>query len=377
MVKAKNAVPLSENQRKFHPNWTAEDCIEHLRAIAKASPDQVITRNFFRVHSNISESTWNRHFGTFQQFKRSAGVILSRHQHRLELQVAKHAGADNYRSMNIDKAGWDEKFLRPNKARFQTVLVGSDIHDKNCDPFWRRVFVDTAKRVQPEKIVLNGDIFDLPEFGKYQVDPREWDVVGRIRWVHKFLEDLRNVAPDAEIIMIEGNHEFRLLRHLAECTPAMRVVLSDLHGFDVPKLLGLTEYEVNYISRTDLGTFTERDVKNEVSKNYWIGYDALLAHHFPEGKDMGYPGWNGHHHRHFSWSFYSPTFKTYEWHQLGCGHRRVATYTAGEKWGLGLLLAHVDRLTRTSQMEHFSLQDHVVVGGKWYARQASEMVHLS
>src|SRR5690606_34678442 len=37
--------------------------------------------------------------------------------------------------------------------------------------------------------------------------PREWDVVGRIQWVHKFLEDIRNASGNSEIIYIEGNHE--------------------------------------------------------------------------------------------------------------------------------------------------------------------------
>lgn len=371
------AVPLSEDQRKYHPEWTAQDCTDHLMSIARAHPDQVISRNFFRVHSDISESTWNRHFGTFQQFKRSAGVTLSRHQHRLELQVAKHAGADSYRAMNADKAGWDAKYLRPHGTRFQTILSASDIHDKDCDPFWRRCFIDTAKRVQPEKIILDGDVFDLPEFSKWSVDPREWDVVGRIRWVHVFLADLRAAARNAEFIIIEGNHEFRLLRHLAEASPAMRVVLSDLHGFTVPKLLGLDAYEVNYISRTDLSTFTERDIKGEVAKNYYIAYDSVLAHHFPEGRDMGYPGWNGHNHKHIVWPGFSPTFKSYEWHQLGCGHRRAATYCAGEKWSLGFLLAHVDTHTRVSALEYTHLQDHAVIGGKWYTRQPDEFVHLS
>ena len=51
---AANQAPLSEDQRKYHPDWTADDCTNHLVAIAKEHPDQVITRNFFRVHSDIS-----------------------------------------------------------------------------------------------------------------------------------------------------------------------------------------------------------------------------------------------------------------------------------------------------------------------------------
>jgi hypothetical protein len=286
----RGAVPLSENQRKYQADWTADDCIAELQRIAKIDEDKVISRNYFRVHSEISESTWNRHFGTFHEFKRQAGIVLSRHAHGLERAIAKHASKDVQRRMNLEKSGWEDAYLRPSSKRFQTVLVASDIHDIECDPFWRRCFIDTAKRVQPEKVVINGDALDLPEFGKYGVDPREWDVIGRIKWLHAFLEDIRTACPETEIIYIEGNHEARLIRHLGEATPALKVVLSDLHGFTVPKLLGLDAYQVNYIARMDLAAFSERDMKQELAKNYLVMYDCLMAHHFPGRSQHGRAG---------------------------------------------------------------------------------------
>lgn len=376
MASSPAKVPLSENVLKFHEDWTKEDCIAELRRIAEANPEMVITRNFFRNDSEISEATWNRYFGTFKEFKRQAGITLSRHQHRMELNVAKHASVDEFRKMNLMKAGWEDKYKKPeSKGRWKTVLVGTDLHDRECDPFWRRCFLDTAKRVQPEAVVINGDAFDLPEFGKYPVDPREWDVVGRIKWFHTFLADLRKAAPNSEIVLVEGNHEYRLLRHLAEASPAMRVVLSDLHGWSVSTLLGLDQFEVNYIARADLATFTISDIKKEVSRNYWVGFDAVIGHHFPEGRQMGMPGWNGHHHSHQVWSSYSPVFGAYEWHQIGAAHVRGAVYTAGEQWTNGLLLAHIDTRTKWSTFEYVDIRDHAVIGGRWYTREPSEVTH--
>ena len=117
--------------------------------------------------------------------------------------------------------------------------------------------------------------------------------------------------------------------------------------------------------------------REEVRKNYWIGYESILAHHFPEGRDMGMPGWNGHHHRHFVSSHYSPIFKSYEWHQLGCGHRRAADYCAGERWNLGFILAHVDTYSKHSLFEYAPITDHAVIGGKWYVRTPDEFIHAS
>jgi hypothetical protein len=230
-----------------------------------------------------------------------------------------------------------------------------------------------AGRIQPEKVIIGGDLFDLPEFGKYPVDPREWDVVGRIRDAHAILAGLRQKAPNAEIVLVEGNHEFRLLRHLAEATPAMRAVLADLHGFTVSKLLGLDQFEVNYVARGTLGTFTERDIKREVSLNYHVAWDAYLSHHFPAGEKMGYPGAHGHHHRYFVNQHYSPQFGPYHWSQLGCGHRRQATYCAGEEWGLGFNIAHVDTHNKHVNAEYIAITDFAVGGGTFYQRQKDEM----
>ena len=364
----KKSVPLSEDSTKISAASKA-DCIKELRRIAEADPEKIITRNFFRNNSKYAESAWSKHFGTFHEFKAQANITLSRHAHKMEKDVAKHASLDTRREMTKEKQGYEGKYLMPSKSRFQSILVGSDIHDIECDPFWRRLFMDAAKRVQPEKIVLNGDIFDLPEFSKYTVDPREWDVVGRIEWVHKFLEELRATAPNAEIIFIEGNHEHRLLRHLSEATPAMKAILSDLHGFTVSKLLGLDKYGVNYIAPADLATITKADTQAELRRNYHIMHDFLVAHHFPEGDKFGLPGWNGHHHSHIVQTKFNPILGSYEWHQLGSGHKREASYCNGEKWSNGFLIVHADILAKRAQFEYIdTTSDHVVIGGKWYQR---------
>jgi hypothetical protein len=368
-------VPLSEDERKFHPEWTSDDCIAELQRIANIDTRKVITRNYFRVHSDISESTWNRYFGTFLEFKRQAEIILSRHAHRLELSIAKHASVDKMRELNAEKRQYEGKYLRPSGKRWQMVLHGCDLHDINCDPFYRRTFIDIARRAQPEKIVINGDLYDLPEFSKHIQDPRSFDMAKRIRWVDAFLTDLREAAPNAEITIVEGNHEFRLLRHMGEQTPAMLVILAELHGFTIPKLLGLDKFEVNYVARADMTAWTERDIKEQLRKNYVILWKSVLFGHFPEFRDRGMPGASGHHHSHIVWPFYSPVYGPGEWHQCGCGHRREASYTPGEKWGNGFLLGHVDTQVLRTQWEYVDVSHPAaMIGGKLYVRNDDEPV---
>lgn len=371
--KYEERVLMSESSTKFHGDMSAEECIQELRQVAEAHPDQVISRNFFRCNGAIAESVWNKHFGTFEEFKRQAKVKLSRGAHNIERKVAIHASRDVYRRLGQERLGLGDTYIRGNDNKFKSILVGSDLHDVECDPFWLRVFIDTAKRTQPDIICLNGDLFDLPEFGRYDVDPREWDVVGRIKHVHEnILAPLREVCPDTQIDLIEGNHEARLLIHLADATPALKAVLSDLHGLTVPQLLGLDKYEVNYLARADLAATSKHDMKRELGKSYKNYWDCFIAHHFPYGRKMGLPGWNGHHHSHMMWQQFSPIYGSYEWHQLAAGHRREATYCEGEKWANGFMIASCNIETKSTIFDYIQMTDFAIVAGEWYYRTKDE-----
>lgn len=365
------ASPLSETLLSKVKVGTAQQCVDNLRALAMANPEMVISRNWYRVHGIYAESVWNSHFGTFEEFKRQAGLKLTRQQHALERAIAKHASVDHYRVMNLDRADFSENYLRPKDGRFKTRIFCSDLHDEEMDPFYRRVLVDTIKRVQPDSFTIVGDGLDLPEFGKYGVDPRDWGPVRRIKFFHGFLGEVREVY-EGQIDHIEGNHEFRLLRHLADQTPALKTVLADLHGMSIRSLLGLDKFEVNYIAKADLGAWTERDIKKEVGKNYKVYDDAFLAHHFPEGRAMSMPGVNGHNHKHIVWPEYNPMFGAYEWHQMGCGHVRDASYCAGEKWHMGFLIAHIDTQTKQVISDYVQIADFACAGGKFYHRSELE-----
>lgn len=367
------AAPMSEDADKFMEDWGPERCCEELRRVAEMDLERVVTRNYFRTHSLISESTWNRYFGTFEEFKRQAGVKLSRQAHGLERNIAKHASVDHYRKVALERRDWGDAYIRENGARFKTVLVCNDLHDVEIDPFYLRVLIDTAKRVQPDVLVFNGDIFDLAEFGRFEVDPREWDVVGRIRFVHdRIMRPLRETCPDTQFDFIEGNHEARMLRLMADATPALRAVLSDLHGMTTGKLLGLEEFEINYIAKADLSAFTKREANKEIAKNYKIYWNTLLFHHFPHARNMGLPGSNGHHHKHQVWPMFSPVFKAYEWHQIGSGHKRDASFCEGEQWHNGFALWNIDTHNSTTSCDYIPVTDFAVAGGKWYHRAEGE-----
>lgn len=360
---------VNQDNLRFDDKATPESLLDLMRDVQRDDPKRFLTRNHFAHITGLADKTWNRFFGTFAEFKRQAGVDMPRAVSALERDVAKHVSVDQYRLVGDARREYGERYVRDKHGRFKTILVGSDLHDKECDPFWLRVFIDTAKRAQPDVICLDGDLFDLAEFGKYTVDPRKWNAAGRIRFVHEnVLKPLRDAAPAAQIDLIEGNHEYRLVRHMADAAPAMMDLLSDLHGMSVARLFGLDRFEVNYVAKCDLSAYRETDIKQEIARNWRIYYDCVLAHHFPEGRRKGLPGFNGHHHKHLSWCASSPIFGAYEWHQLGCGHVRDASYCDGEIWGNGFAMVHVDTATKATNTEYIPVTDFAVVGGKFYRR---------
>jgi hypothetical protein len=201
--------------------------------------------------------------------------------------------------------------------------------------------------------------------------------VGRIKFAHdNILRPLREANPDGQFDYIEGNHEARLLKHMADATPALRAVLSDLHGWTVSKLLGLDQFEINYIAKADLAAWTVRDQTKELGNNYKVYFDSFMAHHFPHARNMGLPGVNGHHHSHQVWPMFSPLYGAYEWHQLGAGHKRSASYCEGEKWHTGFAIVHLDTHTKSVNVEYIPITSIAVVGGLWYERQADESLPL-
>lgn len=351
---------------------TKDAILADIQRVAELNEHGNVTRHSYREHGSFATFEIEKHFGNFTEAKRQAGVMPTRLQSQLLSQAAKHASFDELRKLNIDRADYGDKYLKPSGKRFQSMVIASDLHDEDLDPFVRRVMIDTIRRLEPDIIVFGGDVFDLPEFGKYTVDPRTWDVVGRIKAVHNFLEEVREAAPDAQIDMLEGNHEYRLLRHLGESSPAIKAVLADIHGMTVGSLLGLDKYEVRYIARGDLAAWTKGDIRREIRKNYEVYFDTLLVDHFPDGIKRGLSGVNGHHHKFEARSFYSALRGPCQWMQLGCGHRRQAEYCDGHHWNMGFLIAHVDTQEHLVAMNYVPVLDHAEVGGKFYFRGEGE-----
>lgn len=364
---------LSERSKKYDPNATAETCISDLRRIQEEHPDQFISRNFYRVHGKFSDGTWDQFFGTFEEFRKQAGLQLSRAQQQLEKHIAKHAALDVYRKFFDEEVKpWCGKYEKPFKdsKRMRLMVVASDFHDQEADQFCLSVFLDTCQRLQPDVIVLNGDVWDQYEFSRFDLDPRMVNIKQRYDFVReRIFEPLRKACPTAQIDLILGNHEFRLLKHLADRTPNMRVLM-DLMGLTLSKLLLLDDFSINLVAKIDLAAYKSTDVRDQIKKNYKKYFETVVVNHAAD-EDFGMSSISGHVHR--------PGFKTKcnevkgpIWHlTLGCMCKVDAEYhqakiNAQQSFGI----IHIDTVTQQAVAEHVMFSDTMaVVGGVYYSRK--------
>jgi hypothetical protein len=366
---------MSERGKKFKPHVTKEACIADLRRVQEEHPFSHISRNFYRNNGTFSDATWNQHFGTFHEFRRQAKLELSRGAHQIEKQIAKHAAMDLFRDFYSEKVlPYHNKFdhyLEKKGSRFKTVMVCSDLHDIELDMFVFGIFVDQARQIQPDVISLAGDISDCPEFGKYSQDPRAFKLKERLTFIReKILRPLREACPNAQIDFVVGNHDLRILKLLAEQTPAMRVLLSDVLGLSLADIFGLDEYDVNLVCKVDLAAFSTTDVKDELKENFRVYYGALAVHHYKD-LSMGISGNSGHTHRPHTDVFVTLPMGSCTWTQMGCmKHLRTEYVGHQNKWTNSFAINHIDTLKDSVQTNHVIIPaDSAIVNGKLYTRK--------
>jgi len=373
---------LSENEKKYDPEAKKEDLIEDLRSLQKEHWGKTITRMFYREHGSFSDSTWSVHFGSFQEFKRQADLELSRHQHRIEIQQARAVSVQHYRDFfSREVLPYYKKYEKPERPfHIKTILAMSDLHDKECCEFSLSVFIEECRIKQPDVIVLNGDIYDLLEFGRYVVDPRRYDIKSRFDFVReRVFAPLREVCPDSQIDLICGNHEMRLLKLLADATPNVKILLSDVMGLSFKDIFGLDEFQINWTSKLDLGVYSKKEIKDDAKKNFQIYFDSFVFAHIPDKRLKKMSGSNGHHHLGLLESYaildeFTGLAKSHSWTQTPGMHVKDATYIDNlNGWNTGFLEVVINTRTKECiQKIHFTNENWTVIDGRTYLRERED-----
>ena len=155
--------------------------------------------------------------------------------------------------------------------KYESVLVAGDFQIPFYDPRTVSLFLRFAKDLQPDKIVLNGDVMDCWEISDFVRSPFvKTKFRDEIKQTKTFLKDLRQKCPNSEITFIEGNHEFRVRKYLMYRAKE----LAELDELQIQTLLGLDELKIEYISN-HLGANKHSDVYTRVGDLFIGHWDSI------------------------------------------------------------------------------------------------------
>ena len=181
---------------------------------------------------------------------------------------------------------------------------------------------------RPDLVVVGGDVVDFYQLSKFDKDPRRaLDLQKDLDAGEAFIAGVRKAAPHARIIYLQGNHEHRLTRWLW----GKGAELLNLRGMNVPSLLNLRHYGVQYVEEgvKVIGSLT---FKHGTAVRSRAGYTATA-----ELEREGTSGCSGHTHR---IGEVSKTNRggTYKWVESGCLCQLTPEYMRGQvpDWQHGL-----------------------------------------
>lgn len=139
--------------------------------------------------------------------------------------------------------------------------------DGTLDPFHDNKAISVAMQIvadlQPDKIVWLGDYLDLPMFGRFeQSEDYAQTAQMAVNYGYTLLAKCRATVPDAELVVIEGNHDRRIEKSLMKNSMyafGLRQAevdnMQEFPSFSVPHLLRFKELGATYIEGYPAGRY--------------------------------------------------------------------------------------------------------------------------
>jgi predicted phosphodiesterase len=113
-------------------------------------------------------------------------------------------------------ATWKKCVVLPDiQAGFFRATTGELV--STHDPLAIDYAMTVIKSEKPDVVALNGDNADFPEFGKYRLTPAfALTTQATVDFLTTLCARIRDAAPQARIIWLEGNHEARLTNYILD-----------------------------------------------------------------------------------------------------------------------------------------------------------------
>jgi predicted phosphodiesterase len=163
-----------------------------------------------------------------------------------------------------------ERTISPSRHDKLTVALGdAQIGYRGDEAFHDESVIHLAhtaiRELQPDNIVLTGDMLDLPAFSSFSQRADWVDTTQRsIDRYHTFLSQLRADAPNANIVAVHGNHEKRMDSMVRrDAAPLLGIrranAAKELSVLTIPYLCRYEELEVEAVTGYPNGTYWLED----------------------------------------------------------------------------------------------------------------------
>lgn len=130
---------------------------------------------------------------------------------------------------------------RADRDNPKVAIICSDVHIPEHDEVAWTLFLAFVRDVQPDDLVLAGDILELESCSQHGGVAQPALFVDEVRAGRREMRRVRGAAPDARIVYLEGNHETRLSRKTVARIPEL------VGAIDIPTQLGLDELGIEWL----------------------------------------------------------------------------------------------------------------------------------
>jgi len=304
-----------------------------------------ISRKRYRQFGNWYIEEIDKLFGQFNHALEQAGLREtsgSRMKKAATTARSRCEHAARYQERYFHQHLWDGVDLELTGT--EIILSISDTHATFLSPFVWHCFLRACIKYQPDYIVLNGDILEGSDISRHPKIPG-WSCSLQVEFdfAREMFRQIRQVAPDAEIIWTAGNHGLdRLAAYLSQVAPA----LACLDNLRFDKLAGVDEYGVKLAQGGSIASpkGTENDLPGILIHNYLLHHGTLLGQtpHLSELRKALRSGQSGHVHR-AGVSFMSHEGASISWMStpMGCTPTAGRAYMKGRHtgWQMGFGMA--------------------------------------
>lgn len=240
------------------------------------------------------------------------------------------------------------------------ILIIPDTHIPFHDQQAWDLVLKVARGERPDHVIIMGDWLDMYSLSKHRKDPelRHWDFASELEVGKSEMDRLQKAAPKADIVWLEGNHEQRLGRLIADDAPSIHGMVS------IPKEMDLKKRGIKWVPYQDIYTL------GKVNYTHDTGSAGGTAHTRAE-QDLADNVVIGHTHR------MSMTYVGNKRHQAHVaamfgwlGDKKYAKYVSpalsNRYWMLGFGMGYMTSEGVTYLQPHPIINYTACVGGKIY-----------